>query len=153
MNVNKAIIVGRLTRDPEARTTSSGKAVTNITVATSSNWNDRDGKKQEKTEFHNVVLWGKLAEISAQYLTKGQEVYLEGRIQTREWEGKDGSKKYTTEIIISGFDGKMQMGNKPRGASNSFTPPNNSTNQKKEAVIEDSPREDEEEIKIEDIPF
>ncbi|MEA3273557.1 MAG: single-stranded DNA-binding protein [Patescibacteria group bacterium] len=158
MNVNKAIIVGRLTKDPEARTTPNGKAVTSLSVATSQNWKDQSGNKQEKTEFHDVVLWGKVAEISAQYLVKGQEVYLEGKIETRNWEGKDGVKKYKTEIVLSGMDGKMQMGSKPRGASNGPSESANQTNSgagsnsSKEASKEGEANKDEE-IKIEDIPF
>ncbi|MBU2025396.1 MAG: single-stranded DNA-binding protein [Patescibacteria group bacterium] len=156
MNVNKAIIVGRLTKDPEARTTTSGKSVTSMTVATSSTWNDQSGQKQEKTEFHNVVLWGKIAEIAAQYLIKGQEVYIEGRIETRNWEGKDGVKRYQTEIIIGGLDGRMQMGSKPQGANYQK---NNNPPAKKEAKSDSQEKKNDksdsqdEEIRIEDIPF
>ncbi|MBZ5502795.1 MAG: single-stranded DNA-binding protein [Acidobacteriia bacterium] len=100
MSVNKAILVGRLGRDPETRYTSGGQAVCNFTLATDSSYKDRSGERQKKTEWHRIVLWGKLAEIAQQYLKKGQMVYIEGRIQTREWEDKrDGQKRTTTEIV------------------------------------------------------
>jgi single-strand DNA-binding protein len=100
MSVNKAILVGRLGRDPETRYTSGGQAVANFTLATDETFKDRAGERQKRTEWHRVVLWGKLAEIAQQYLKKGQLVYLEGRIQTRQWEDKrDGQKRTTTEIV------------------------------------------------------
>jgi len=100
MSVNKAILVGRLGRDPETRYTSGGQAVANFTLATDETYKDRAGERQKRTEWHRVVLWGKLAEIAQQYLKKGQLVYVEGRIQTRQWEDKrDGQKRSTTEIV------------------------------------------------------
>jgi len=96
--VNKAILVGNLGRDPELRYTQNGQAVVNFTLATSENWTDKSGEKVERTEWHRVVVWGKLGELCAQYLSKGRTVYVEGRIQTREWEDKDGNKRHTTEI-------------------------------------------------------
>jgi len=155
MNVNKAIIVGRLTKDPEVRTTSGGKTVTNLSIATSQSWNDDSGKKQEKTEFHDVVLWGRVAEIAAQYLVKGQEVYIEGSIQTRNWEGKDGVKRYKTEIVLSGFDGKMQMGSRPQGAPrrDAGRPINTAPKPAANNPNAGPESEREEEIRIEDIPF
>ncbi len=99
MNLNKAMIIGNLTRDPETKTTPTGQTVTTFSVATSYAWTGADGQKQEKTEFHNIVAWRKLAEICAQYLGKGRKVYIEGRIQTRDWTGQDGVKRYRTEII------------------------------------------------------
>jgi single-strand DNA-binding protein len=100
MSVNKAILVGRLGRDPETRYTSGGQAVANFTLATDETFKDRAGERQKRTEWHRVVLWGKLAEIAQQYLKKGQLVYVEGRIQTRQWEDKrDGQKRSTTEIV------------------------------------------------------
>ena len=102
MSVNKAILVGRLGRDPETRYTSGGQAVANFTLATDESYKDRSGERQKRTEWHRVVLWGKLAEISQQYLKKGMLVYIEGRIQTRQWEDKrDGQKKSTTEIVAN----------------------------------------------------
>lgn len=96
--VNKAILVGNLGRDPELRHTQNGQAVVNFTLATSENWTDKSGEKVERTEWHRIVVWGKTGEMCAQYLSKGRTVYVEGRIQTREWEDKDGNKRYTTEI-------------------------------------------------------
>jgi single-strand DNA-binding protein len=100
MSVNKAILVGRLGRDPETRYTSGGQAVANFTLATDESYKDRTGERQKRTEWHRIVLWGKLAEIAQQYLKKGMLVYIEGRIQTRQWEDKrDGQKRTTTEIV------------------------------------------------------
>ena len=100
MSVNKAILVGRLGRDPETRYTSGGQAVCNFSIATDSTYKDRSGERQKRTEWHRIVLWGKLAEIAQQYLKKGHLVFIEGRIQTREWEDKrDGQKRTTTEIV------------------------------------------------------
>ena len=102
MSVNKAILVGRLGRDPETRYTSGGQAVANFTLATDETFKDRAGERQKRTEWHRVVLWGKLAEIAQQYLKKGQLVYIEGRIQSRQWEDKrDGQKRTTTEIVAN----------------------------------------------------
>lgn len=103
--VNKAIIVGRLGRDPEVRYTSSGTPVASFSVATDEKWTGQDGSKQSKTEWHNIVAWRRLAEICEQYLKKGKLVYIEGRIETREWDDKDGNKRRTTEIIAN----NMQM--------------------------------------------
>jgi single-strand DNA-binding protein len=96
--VNKAILIGNLGRDPELRYTQSGQAVVNFSIATSENWTDKNGEKQERTEWHRVVVWGKTGENCAQYLSKGRTVYVEGRIQTREWEDREGQKRTTTEI-------------------------------------------------------
>ncbi|HLX22887.1 MAG TPA: single-stranded DNA-binding protein [Usitatibacter sp.] len=103
-SVNKVIIVGNLGRDPETRYMPEGGAITNISVATTDKWKDKNGEMQEKTEWHRVAFFGKLAEIAGEYLKKGSQVYVEGRLQTREWE-KDGVKRYTTEIIAN----QMQM--------------------------------------------
>ena len=99
--VNRVILVGHLGGDPEMRYTSSGTPVTNFSLATNERWNNQDGERQERTEWHKIVTWSKLAEISNQYLTKGQLVFIEGRIQTREWDDKDGNKRRTTEIVAS----------------------------------------------------
>lgn len=97
--INKVILVGRLGNDPEIRYTQQGVAVTNFNMATSENWMDKGGQKQERTEWHRIVVWGKMAETCSQYLAKGRQVYVEGRLQTRQWEDKDAQKRYTTEII------------------------------------------------------
>lgn len=98
MSVNKAIILGRLGQDPELKYTPSGAAVCNFSLATSQTWTDKSGQKQEKTDWHRIVVWGKLAELCGQYLSKGRQAFVEGRIQTRSWDDQSGQKRYTTEI-------------------------------------------------------
>lgn len=98
MSVNKAIIIGRLGADPEVRYTQGGTAVANFNIATDESWTDKDGQRQEKTEWHRIVAWGRTAEICGEHLKKGREVYVEGRIETREWQDKDGQRRRTTEI-------------------------------------------------------
>jgi single-strand DNA-binding protein len=111
--VNKVILVGNLGRDPEVRSLPSGQPVANFSVATSRRWKDRDGNKQEATEWHNVVCYGRQAEVAGQYLTKGKQIYVEGRIQTRSWDDKStGEKKYRTEIICDNF---QMLGSAPGG--------------------------------------
>lgn len=99
--VNKCILIGCLGANPEVRFTKSGQAVTSFSLATSEKWTGKDGNKEEKTEWHKIVAWGKLAEICGEYLTKGKQVYIEGRLQTRDWEDKDGNSKQTTEIVAN----------------------------------------------------
>lgn len=101
MSVNKVILVGRLGRDPETRYTSSGQAVCNFTMATDETFKDRSGERQKRTEWHRIVLWSKLAEISQQYLKKGTLIYIEGRLQTRQWDDRSGNKRSTTEIVAT----------------------------------------------------
>ncbi len=121
--VNKAILVGRLGADPEVRYTNSGTAVANFNMATSVNFTDKNGEKTEKTEWHRIVAFGRLGEICGEYLSKGKQVYIEGRLQTREWEDRDGNKKRTTEIVA----GTMQMlgaaSDKVRGDVSNEPPP------------------------------
>ena len=105
MSLNKAILIGRLGKAPEVRTMTSGEMVANVSLATSETWKDKSGAKQEKTEWHNLVFYRRHAEIVSQYLTKGAQVYVEGRIQTRKWQDKEGNDRYSTEIIVS----EMQM--------------------------------------------
>ena len=104
-SVNKVILVGNLGRDPETRYTTNGDAVTNIRLATTDTWKDKNGEKQERTEWHNVVFYGRQAEIAGEYLKKGRQIYVEGRIQTRKWQDKEGQDRYTTEIVAD----RMQM--------------------------------------------
>ncbi len=162
MDLNKAMIIGRLTRDPEMKTTPSGKTVAAFSLATSSKWKDASGAMQEKSEFHNIVAWGKLAEICGQYLVKGKKIYLEGRLQTRDWTGQDGVKRYRTEIIAG--DMIMLDGAKPGGQTNYQ---NNSQMQPSAPASSDfsqinteaqianvaDSQVSEEEIRVEDIPF
>jgi len=97
--VNKVLLIGRLGNDPEVRYTSNGGAVANFNLATNESWTDKAGQKQERTEWHRVVIWGKLGELCGQYLSKGRQAFVEGRLQTREWNDKEGHKRYTTEIV------------------------------------------------------
>jgi single-strand DNA-binding protein len=103
--INKAILIGNLGKDPETRYSANGNAISNVTVATNESWKDKSGEMQERTEWHRVVFFNRLAEIAAEYLRKGSTIYVEGRIQTRKWQGQDGQDKYTTEIVAS----EMQM--------------------------------------------
>jgi len=119
-SVNKVILVGNLGRDPEVRYAQSGTAVANFSVATNEAWNNREGKREERTEWHRVVVFGKLADICGQYLTKGKQVYIEGRLQTRNWEDREGNKRSTTEIVASNM---VMLGRGDSPASGSFAPP------------------------------
>tara|TARA_R110002110_G_scaffold281521_2_gene496066 strand:- start:8 stop:424 length:417 start_codon:yes stop_codon:yes gene_type:complete len=111
--LNKVTLIGRLGRDVELRQTQSGDSVANLSLATSKKWKNKQGESQEKTEWHRVVMFGKLADIANSYLTTGSLVYIEGEIQTRSWE-KDGEKKYSTEIVCAGFTGNMTMLDGPK---------------------------------------
>jgi len=129
-SVNKAIVLGNLGRDPEVRYTSGGQAVANFSVATSESWTDKaTGNKNERTEWHRIVVWGKVAELCGQYLAKGRKVYVEGRLQTRDWTDKEGKKNYTTEIVANQvvFLGSRDDANRaPRpqgGGADDFGPP------------------------------
>lgn len=147
MTLNKVLLIGNLTRDPETRSTPSGQTVTTFGLATSRQWTDSTGARKEKTEFHNIVAWAKLAEICQQFLAKGRKIYLEGRLQTRDWTGDDGQKRYRTEIVAENM---IMLDRAPQGASASAAggaPP---------APISTIPVEapaPTEEIKVEDIPF
>jgi len=114
MSVNKVILIGRLGQNPELRYTPAGAAVANFSLATNEKWTDKAGNKQEKTEWHRIVVWNKTAELCNQYLQKGREVYIEGRLQTRQWDDKDGQKKYTTEIVADSV--QFLSGNAGAGA-------------------------------------
>ena len=108
--INKVILVGNLGQDPEIRHTTDGKPIANITVATSETWKDKNsGEPREKTEWHRVVIFGGVANIVEQYLHKGSKVYIEGKLQTRKWQDKNGQDRYTTEVVVDGFNGVMQM--------------------------------------------
>ena len=124
--VNKVIIVGNLGNDPEARFLPSGGAVTNISVATSQSWKDKSGEQQERTEWHRVVFFNRLAEIASEYLKKGSKVYVEGSLRTNKWQDKDGNDRYTTEIIgneMQMLDGKSSNGVPQPQAGSSSSPP------------------------------
>lgn len=134
MSVNKVILLGRLGQDPELKYTPGGAAVCNFSLATTEAWTDKQGQKQEKTEWHRVVVWGKLAELCNQYLAKGRQAFLEGRLQTRSWDDKDGNKRYTTEILantVQFIGGATASNNSQVDNSNSYNqaPPAASNNQ------------------------
>lgn len=146
-SLNKAMIIGNLTRDPELKQTPSGQQVCSFGVATNRTWKNAAGEKQEAAEYHNIVVWGKLAEICAQYLNKGKKVYIEGRLQTREWDGPDGAKRNRTEIVAENMvmlSGPQQGGGSP--FAKSATVPT--------SMMQDEPSASpDDEIKLEDIPF
>ena len=130
-SVNKVILIGNLGRDPELRYTPGGQAVANFTLATNERFSSKDGEKQERTEWHRIVAWGRTGELCAQYLSKGRSVYLEGRLQTREWEDKEGQKRRTTEIVATtvqflggrGEGGSGSSGATSEGGFDSGAPP------------------------------
>jgi len=140
-SLNRATILGNLTRDPEVKQIASGQSVCSFGVATNRNWTDQAGVRQEKADFHNIVAWGKLAEILGQYLSKGKKVYIEGRLQTRDWEGQDGVKRYRTEIVAE----NAIILDRASG-SGAFSPAPS-------APMEDPSIDPTTEIKVEDIPF
>ena len=156
MDLNKVMIIGNIVRDPEMRTTPNGQNVTSFSVATNLVWKDTDGNRQEKAEFHNVVAWRRLAEISSQYLKKGGKVYLEGRLQTRSWDDPNGVKKYRTEIIAENMimldraGGSQPQSNFEGSQPAPKSEPSIDVNQSRENTGKAS---SEEEISIEDIPF
>ena len=120
--INKVILVGNLGAKPEVKYASNGNAISNLSVATSESWTDKStGQKQERTEWHRVSLFGKLAEIAGQYLDKGSKVYVEGKLQTRKWQDQSGQDRYTTEVVVSGFNGTLQMLDR-RNDSSSIAP-------------------------------
>lgn len=146
MDLNKVMIIGNVVRDPEIRTTPSGQTVASLSIATNFIWKDKNGQRQRKTEFHNIVAWRKLAEIIGQYVKKGSKIYIEGRLTTRSWDDQNGIKRYRTEVIA---DNMILLDRAPGTAPETI-----------EAAAEASPREatppqenKEEEMNIEDIPF
>ena len=139
------MLIGNLTKDPEVRTTLSGQNVASFSVATNMNWTDQSGQKQSKAEFHNIVAWRKLADICGQYLHKGSKIYLEGRLQTRDWVGQDGAKKYRTEVVAD----TMQILSRPGEVGATPTQAENF----EAAVGAEGDANSDEEIKIENIPF
>ncbi|MEK7606918.1 MAG: single-stranded DNA-binding protein [Patescibacteria group bacterium] len=154
MDLNKAMIIGNMTRDPEVRAIPNGQSVCSFSLATNRSWTDAAGQKQEQAEFHNIVAWGKLAEICGQYLTKGRKVYIEGRLQTREWETQEGVKRNRTEIVAENMiildRGQGQGGPRPAGQANPFAPAANQSNSIPTAPATDNP---DDTIKVENIPF
>lgn len=153
MSLNQAQIIGNLTKEPDVRQTPNGSTVATFTVATNYTWKDSNGQKQEKAEFHNIVAWGKLAEICQSYLNKGQKVYIQGRLQTRDWEAEDGSRRYKTEIIA---DNMIMLSSASSSPNSRTTEPQNISEPVAQANNQ-SPKEDfsksDDEISIDDLPF
>jgi single-strand DNA-binding protein len=155
MSVNKVILVGRLGRDPETRYTSGGQAVANFSVATDESYKDKNGERQKRTEWHKIVVWGKQAEIAQQYLKKGSLVFIEGRIQSREWQDKEGQKRTSFEIVATNF--RMLGGRGDGAASGAGTSPSAHSAGRSDEFEHSSPADDAlgsgPEIGDEDIPF
>lgn len=149
MSVNKVIILGRLGQDPELKHTPSGTAVCNFSLATSESWTDKSGQKQEKTEWHRVVVWGKLGELCNQYLTKGRQAFVEGKLQTRSWDDKEGKKHYTTEILASTvqFIGGNANANTSTNDSKEYNQTNNMPMEQSYNITSDA------QFAADDIPF
>lgn len=156
MSVNKVILIGRLGSNPEIRYTPSGAAVANFNIATNESWNDKNGQKQERTEWHRVVVWGKLAQLCGEYLTKGRQVYLEGRLQTRQWQDKEGQTKYTTEVIantVQFLGGPGERAGAGAGAGAGAAPMNQGGGGGKASEDFSQVRMEEPSFTEEDIPF
>ncbi len=167
MNLNKVFLIGRMANDPEVRTTPTGQQVTTIRIATNRVWVGGNGEKQNTTEFHSVVAWGRLADIIGQYMKKGSLIMIEGRLQTRSWVGQDGNKRYVTEIVAEG----MQMGPRSSNENSGSYQPSNRNNVQQPVQIAQPVKEEEipvineddpiisddevekKEINIDDIPF
>lgn len=153
MDLNKAMIIGRLTADPESRTTPQGTSVAAFSVATNFVWTDGSGQKQERVEYHNVVVWRKLAEICSQYLRKGSKVYIEGRLQTRSWDGQDGVKRYRTEVIADNMIMLDKIGGAQGGGEYNSSPSFQNDFPETELPTASQTNDDESEIRVENIPF
>lgn len=147
MNLNKSFIAGRLTKDPELKQTKGGQNVTTFSMATNRTWVDKNNQKQEQVEYHNIVVWGRQADSCAKFLVKGQQALVEGRLQTRSYDAKDGSKRYVTEIVAE----RVSFGQKPQGGANK---PQNQGEEVQRSPVDDVPVINiDDEIKAEDLPF
>lgn len=152
MSLNRVQLIGNLTRDPEMKQIPGGQVVTSFGVATNLTWTDKSGQKQSKVEFHNIVVWGKLAEICGQYLKKGGKVFVEGRLQTRDWEGEDGVKRYRTEIVLDNMimlDSKGDAMSREAGGISASAAPSAPAEKAPAAQAADSG----DEVSIDDLPF
>ena len=153
MNLNKVYLIGRLTADPESRTTQTGQTVTSLRMATNRVWTDPSGNKNEATEFHSITAWARLGEIASQYLKRGALLMVEGRLQTRSWDAQDGSKRYRTEIVAE----NIQMGPRSSNDNGGFQQQNNKPQQNNAAPAQEEEipviNEDEAGINPDDIPF
>lgn len=149
-SLNRATLIGNLTRDPELRKIPSGQSVASFSIATNRVYTDSTGAKKEQADYHNIVAWGRLGEICAQYLSKGKKVYIDGRLQTREWEAADGQKRQRTEIVAENM---VLLDRPPVGGAGSTMARPAVAAASPAPVMEESPVAPEEEIKLEDIPF
>ncbi len=152
-SLNRAQVIGNVTRDPEVKTIGSGQMVASFSVATNSSWTDKMGQKQEKSEFHNIVVWGKLAEIAQAYIKKGRKLYVEGRMQTRDWEGEDGVKRYRTEIVAENFILLDRSGNPEGGMTYDREPSSEASFKPAARQKQAEPEGVEEEVTLDDLPF
>ncbi|QYW02858.1 single-stranded DNA binding protein [Vibrio phage BUCT006] len=155
--INKVILVGNLGNDPEIRYMPSGGAVANLTIATSESWKDKStGEDREKTEWHRIAIFGKLAEIAGEYLRKGSQVYIEGQLQTRKWQDQSGQDRYSTEVVVQGFNGVMQM---LGGKSQASSPQKQGCGQPQQAPQQQAPQQPQQQYNEppmdfdDDIPF
>jgi single-strand DNA-binding protein len=148
-SLNKVMLIGRLGKDPEIRYTQDGAPVASFSLATSEFWTDKSGTRQERTEWHNIVAWNKLADLSKRYLAKGRQVYIEGRIRTREWDDRDGNKRRTTEIIANQM---VLLGSRPEGMEAAVAPMHRGAPEN-EPGLSPSPGPADVEITDDDIPF
>jgi len=158
LNLNRATIIGHLTRDPEMRSTATGQSVANFSVATNRRWTSREGEQQEETEFHDVVAWGKLAEIAVQIFKKGNLSYIEGRLQTRSWEAQDGNKRQRTEIVADNLINLQPRSVSGTGSTSTPAGLEQKPADKKSQDVKALPKskkveQEEEEIDIDDIPL
>jgi len=162
MSLNKVQLIGNLTRDPEMKQIPGGATVTSFGVATNLSWTDQSGNKQDKVEFHNVVAWRKLAEICGQYLKKGSKVFIEGRLQTRDWEAEDGSKRYRTEIVADNMimldrkgdtDSSFSADREPAGIKASEPAAKAPADAGKPVAAGGDAAKEKEEVSVDDLPF
>ncbi|HSE35262.1 MAG TPA: single-stranded DNA-binding protein [Candidatus Paceibacterota bacterium] len=153
MYINKALIYGNLTRDPELKALPSGSSVCSFSVATNRVWKDKNGAKQESTDYHNIVTFGRQAEIVAQYLKKGSGVFVDGRIQTRSWEGKDGTKQYRTEIVADNIQFGPRAGGSAPAADAPHAGPRPQASKPSAKEELDTIQYPDEEVNLNDIPF
>ena len=147
MNLNKVFIIGRLTADPQLKTTPNGQSVATFSIATNRVWNDKNGAKQEETEFHNIVVWGRQAEVAGKFLMKGSETIIEGRIKTRTWQDKEGQNRRTTEIICEA----LQLGARPGNIGGGWQGGSNTASSRPPAPKEESSN-DNQVAKVEELP-
>ena len=155
-NLNKVTLIGRLGQDPEIRYTQSGSAVANATIATNDFWTDKQGEKQERTEWHSLVLWGKLADLAQSYLKKGSQVYVEGRLQTRDWEDQQGQKHYKTEVVVTTMqflDSKISDSDSVPSTSPTYRDNSTSSEYSKNAKSNSTDSKEDDDYIKDDIPF